>query len=168
MFIPFNTMGTVVHFESRVPTEWEKMHLPVILITGEDWSPMEEVLWPSLLTKEEVKMRKIRSLSMQHTCTIHESSARTEIQRHGEVETELMKISGVYNEKEFCNRLMSAVNIATTYHDDIDQRESERKVHGVITNERHSKVTPEELSRKWSIGLQTAKETLKVTTQKGI
>jgi hypothetical protein len=23
-FIPFNTMGTVVHFESRVPTEWEK------------------------------------------------------------------------------------------------------------------------------------------------
>ena len=63
---------------------------------------------------------------------------------------------------------MSAVNIATTYRDDIDQRESERKVHGVITNERHSKVTPEELSRKWSIGLQTAKETLKVTTQKGI
>ena len=52
-------MGTVVHFKSRVPTEWEKTHLPIILITGEDWNPMEEVLWPSLLTKEEVKMRKI-------------------------------------------------------------------------------------------------------------
>jgi hypothetical protein len=64
---------------------------------------------------------------------------------------------------------MSAVtNIATRYHDDIDQRESERKVHGVITNEHHSKVMPEELSRKWSIGLWPAKETLKVTTQKGI
>ena len=113
-------------------------------------------------------MRKIRSLWTRHTCTIHEGSARTEIQRHGKVETELMKILGVYNEKEFCNGLISAVSIATTYHDDIDRRESECKVHGVITNERHSKVTPEELSRKWSIGLQTPKETLKVTTQKGI
>jgi hypothetical protein len=29
-FIPFDTTtGTVVHFESRVPTEWEKMHLPI-------------------------------------------------------------------------------------------------------------------------------------------
>ena len=38
----------------------------------------------------------------------------------------------------------------------------------VVTNERHSKVTPEELSRKWSVGLQTAKDTLRVLTQKGI
>ena len=59
-------MGTVVHFELRVPTKWEKTHLPVILITGEDWNPMEEVLRPSLLTKEEVEMRKIRSLSTRH------------------------------------------------------------------------------------------------------
>jgi hypothetical protein len=35
-FIPFDTTGTVVHFETRVPTEWEKTHLPIILITGED------------------------------------------------------------------------------------------------------------------------------------
>ena len=30
------------------------------------------------------------------------------------------------------------------------------------------KVSPEELARKWNIGLQTAKDTLKVTTQIGI
>jgi hypothetical protein len=35
-FIPFDTTGTVVHFASRVPTNWEKTHLPVILLTGED------------------------------------------------------------------------------------------------------------------------------------
>jgi hypothetical protein len=28
--IPFDTMGTVVHFESFVPPEWEKTHLPII------------------------------------------------------------------------------------------------------------------------------------------
>ena len=47
-FIPFDTMGTVVHFKTRVPTEWEKTHLPTILMTGEDWNPMEEVLRPSV------------------------------------------------------------------------------------------------------------------------
>ena len=38
-FIPFDTTGTVVHFESRVPTEWETTHLPVILITADSWDP---------------------------------------------------------------------------------------------------------------------------------
>ena len=105
-------------------------------------------------------MRQIRA--------IHEASAKTEIQRHGKIEAQLTKISGVYNEMEFCNRLMSAVNIATMYQEDIDQRENERKAHGVIMNKHHSKVTPKELTRKWSIGLRMAKDMLKVTTQKGI
>ena len=39
LFILFNTTGTVVHFESRVPTEWETTHLPVILITADSWDP---------------------------------------------------------------------------------------------------------------------------------
>jgi hypothetical protein len=34
--------------------------------------------------------------------------------------------------------------------------------------DRHSKVGPEELSRKWNIGLQMAKDTLDVTTQHGV
>jgi hypothetical protein len=38
----------------------------------------------------------------------------------------------------------------------------------ISSNECHSKVTPEELSQKWSVGLQTAKDTLRVMTQKGI
>jgi hypothetical protein len=37
LLIPFETTGTVVHFESRgVPTEWEKTHLPIILLTSEE------------------------------------------------------------------------------------------------------------------------------------
>ena len=35
LFIPFDTSGTVVHFESRMPTEWETTNLPVILITAD-------------------------------------------------------------------------------------------------------------------------------------
>ena len=29
VFIPFDTTGTIVHFESRVPTDWEEKHLPI-------------------------------------------------------------------------------------------------------------------------------------------
>jgi hypothetical protein len=58
-FIPFTTTGTVVHFESRVPTEWEKTHLPVMLITAETWNPTEEVLRPERQSREDIKMRTI-------------------------------------------------------------------------------------------------------------
>ena len=44
VFIPFDTMGTIVHFKSRVPNDWEAKHLPVILLTGETWNPSEEVM----------------------------------------------------------------------------------------------------------------------------
>ena len=94
--------------------------------------------------------------------------AKTQVERYGETEIELGKISSVYNTKEFCERLISAVNVATTYRDDIDQWNDERKVSSIITNERHSKATPEELAHKWNIGIQTAKDTLRVTTQRGI
>ena len=54
------------------------------------------------------------------------------------------------------------------YRDDIDEAIEKRKGLSVLTMDRHSKVGPEELSRKWNIGLQTAKDTLEVTTQHGI
>ena len=51
--------------------------------------------------------------------TKEEANVRTE--RHGEMDVELGKISGVYDPREFCERLTSTVNVATTYHDDLDQ-----------------------------------------------
>ena len=42
-FIPFDTMGTIVHFDPRVPTAWEKMHLPIICIKDDTWDPTSEL-----------------------------------------------------------------------------------------------------------------------------
>jgi hypothetical protein len=63
MLIPFDTMGTIVHFQSRTPTEWEKTNLPVILITSDVWNPTEEVLRPERQSHESIKMQTIRSLT---------------------------------------------------------------------------------------------------------
>ena len=65
-------------------------------------------------------------------------------------------------------RLIHAVNVATTYREDVDAETEWRKAASVITKNRHSKVGPEELARKWNVGLQTAKDTLEVTTQHGV
>jgi hypothetical protein len=47
--------------------------------------------------------------------------AKTQVERYGETKIELGKVSCVYNMKEFCDCLISTINIATTYHNDIDQ-----------------------------------------------
>ena len=80
----------------------------------------------------------------------------------------LSLISEVYDAWNFCERLISSVNIAMAYHDDLDAWEEQWKVSSVISNDRHSRVTPEEVARKWNIGLETMKNTLRVTTQYSI
>ena len=76
-------------------------------------------------------MRTIKSLTSGMTRrqirSVTENEARTQIERYGETDIELGKISCVYDTKEFCDRLISAVNIATTYRDDIDQWEENGK-----------------------------------------
>ena len=71
----------------------------------------------------------------------------------GQVEQELTKIAPVFDERKFCRQLIGAVNIATTFRDDIDGWAHEIRVQIIITNDRHSKIGPEELLRKGDIGL---------------
>jgi hypothetical protein len=53
-----------------------------------------------------------------------------------------------------------------TYHNNID--EVYKKCQMSITRmDHHSKIAPEELSRKWNTGIDTAKDTLQVTMQHG-
>ena len=41
-------------------------------------------------------------------------------------------------------------------------------INAINSKTRHSEITPEELAAKWRIGIQAARDTLKVTTQHGI
>jgi hypothetical protein len=171
-FIPFDTTGTIVHFESRVPTDWERDHLPVILLTGERWDPVEVQLGPNGRSREQAEMRTIRSLSSgiskRQLAGLKQKEVDSRAVLWGEVETVLDQVSPILNERTFCNRLIGAVKVATTYRQDVDDAIEKRKASSVITTDRHSKVGPEELASKWNIGLQTAKETLEVTTQHGV
>ena len=70
-FIHFNTTGTVVHFKTRVPTEWEEDNLPVLLLTSDEWDrealDMGPFNDPYSKSKEGTEMQKICSLSLEPT-----------------------------------------------------------------------------------------------------
>jgi hypothetical protein len=55
--------GTVVHLESRVPTKWETTHLPFILLAREDWTPSQEVLCNGDQSREFKKTRQINAIT---------------------------------------------------------------------------------------------------------
>jgi hypothetical protein len=124
-FIPFDTTGTVVHFESCVPTEWEKTHLPIILLTSEDWNPSQEVLRNGDLSREFKEMRTIQSLTSG--MTTHQINAIREEEAQGgrlednwvqsprpDIELQYGMIPcTLTNPCDFTERLLSAVNIAT-------------------------------------------------------
>jgi hypothetical protein len=80
-----------------------------------------------------------------------------------------------FNPKDFTERLIAAINIAMTYRDDIDQLNDERRqarndvtlrASSIITNNRHSIATPEDLAWLWNIGIQTAKDTVRESLRK--
>ena len=88
--------------------------------------------------------------------------------RFGQVEQQLMKISSTFDERTFCKRLIGKVNIASTYRKDVDGWTENRRVGSINSNDRHSQIRPGELARKWNVGIQTAKDTLDVTTQHSV
>jgi hypothetical protein len=169
IFIPFDTTGTIVYFESRVPTDWEARNLPILLLTGEQWDPVCVELGPNGSSREQAEMRTIQSLTSGipkwRLAKLRQQKAN--IEHWGQIENELSKISSTLEPRTFCKRLIEAVNVVSTCRDDIDEVIEWRKASS-ITTDRHSKVGPEELAKKWNIGLETAKNTIQETTQNGI
>jgi hypothetical protein len=160
-----------VYFESRVPTDWETRNLPIIMLTGEDWDPVN-VGFGNGRRREQAEMRMIRSLEIgvttQKMAAMKQREMDSRVEQWGQVKWELSKLSSTLHEKTFCKCLIGSVNVvAMAYRDDVDEAMEKCKA-SVITLDRHSKVGPEELSRKWNIGLETAKATLDMTTQHGV
>ena len=84
-----------------------------------------------------------------------------------------------YDEDDMATLLIAKVIVAADDHDGdgISGRENEvvyppneehRRIKALSTTEKRSALTPEILSRRWNIGLDTAKKTLHATTQAGV
>ena len=64
--------------------------------------------------------------------------------------------------------MIGKVNIASTYREDVDGWIENRRVSSIDSNDRHSQIGPEELARKWNVGIQTANDNLDVPKKHGV
>lgn len=112
-FIPFNTTGTIVYFESRVPTDWEMQNLPIIMLTGEEWDPVNVGLG-SGRSIEANEMRTIRALESgipkRKMAAMKQRELNSQVEQYGEVKCELAE--GVwhhYNRQTFKGRTRGTI-----------------------------------------------------------
>ena len=100
----------------------------------------------------------------------------------GEAEYDILlaSCSAVYSERTLIQRLVASVRVASCYEDDDNvilsngdslskgAGDAPRAMAAVDIRARHTALSAEEVSRKFGVGLDTARQTLKATTQLGI
>ena len=147
--IPLTMHGTICAFQSRTPRPDELQNCPHIVLTSEaPWDPssLEIPLGTKREASNELGSKYRHAHEMKSTIRSPQSS-RFDM---------LDLISPVFSGPSLLSALVSTVHV------------NEKQISSVNTQTRHSEITPKELARKWRIGLQAAKDTLKVTTQHGI
>lgn len=140
-FIPFSTEGCTVYFDSYVPSDEQLETCRLIELTdSREWDPASVDL-----VKRTSETKSISTMSTM----IKESDLCFESDLH------LSSILECLSPALLAQRLIESVQI--------DRTQSQ-----VVSNTRHSALTPERISQIFGIGLHTAKQTLVVTTQRGI
>ena len=142
--IPFEMKGVNIHFNTHVPTDDEIANCVKISLTDDaPWNPDRVVI--NNLTLAGTKARDVS------VCGII--------------------VSDVLDDGHFGNALTSSIH----YHAAPLPLSSQDAIDGAacvaaigVTKERHSKVSPERVSQIFGCGLDTAKQTLKTTTQDGV
>lgn len=152
--VPFKMEGTTVYFESRAPTEWELENCKVIEVTDDTvWDP-SAVTISSLITDtsanipliEMATRREIMSMNVKPQPNVDGYDDYSDLTQ--------------FDESVFIRRMVGSVNVATSHRDS--------NISFVGSKNRHSQVDAETVARKFRCGIETAQQTLKTTTQRGV
>jgi hypothetical protein len=184
--IPLQLRGIFSFLESRKPTQQEMDECEHIVLTSDaPWEPCSV----EFANREQEAVRSDRRVSLvdsggNSTGQVHyiayPSDTRTVAAAQRVLETFRSLTEIEFCETKLVDRLIACVNVASDDHcgDGLDGRADPdvypdsddfiRVVSGMTSSERKSALTPEVLSRRWNIGLDSAKRTLQVTTQKGV
>jgi hypothetical protein len=179
--VPMEFGGSIVYFQSRAPTAEEITTLPQIEMTSDKrWDP--STVGAASRSREEEEHRKIIASVKIDLQTISAERPEEPQLRYGESEYDILlaSCSAVYSERTLIQRLVSSVRVASCYDDDDESStygaddsstygaNKTRQMAAVDTRARHTALTADEVSRKFGVGIETARNTLKVTTQYGI
>ena len=136
--------GTIICGDTQTPTESELGQLPRLILTSpHDWDP-HNVCFPS--------------------CSCHSSDSTPIKSSHSILAVDTLLQHTIYNPIMVASLMSSQVQVA-----EIATRSALQDVPSAQMfqlKERHSTVTPSDLSERWYIGLGQVTQTLKVTTQR--
>ncbi|KAI2506427.1 Reverse transcriptase (RNA-dependent DNA polymerase) [Fragilaria crotonensis] len=158
--------SVIAGFTTRLPTqaELDDVALHVELTSDVEWIPSNFALSlveedsktddSTISTLRARRLKVLRSKSDKHrikSCirTLEATQSLFEIETANEVGT-------LDNDP-----ILRRVAALTTY-------EADTKVYAIRTGDVTSEVTPENVAKRWLVGIETAKKTLNVTTQKGV
>jgi hypothetical protein len=138
LFIPLIASGPNLQFESRVPTDWEVSNLPIIKITAPTWNPADLQMSGPMTRVVDCILTAQRDVWSQSTAPLTAISLALDSRC----------VSSLY-----ANAVLVHGALTGTIHAE------SAEISATFTSERHSSVNFENLSRKWNIGLETAKRT---------
>jgi hypothetical protein len=174
--IAMQLRGTISYFPTRKPTTREYNDCRHMELTADnpEWDPHSRLFDANenAMTDDEgfIKTPSGRRHIMKMATDIgSELNAQEASEAISAVPRALSDISNTLNDRLFVSSIRSTVEV--TYDDfvksKITPKPSASKVAGTKSKPRY-RLTPEILSQKWNIGLEAAKRTLNVTTQRGI
>ncbi|GAX25842.1 hypothetical protein FisN_6Hu120 [Fistulifera solaris] len=173
--IPFTYEKNVVFFETRVPTQEELDKCFRVKMTSKvAWDPAT-IGAPRLSHEEETKRRLIGQVRIDPAIVSNDTAALQLDSK--EFDVLLNDCSAVFSEEVFTQRLIAAVQIASDCDPpepegqtsgESNQEEPSFQVGAINVNQRHSRATPAEISRRFHCGLETASKTINATTQFGV
>ena len=170
--IPFTLEGVVAGFNTRPPTqdELDNTALHVELTSDVEWIPHTFAL---SLAEEDVlnsdDEEKITKLRARHLKVLYSKATKLKIKSctqtlaAGQFPFEI-QIANEVNALNQTDLILRRVAALTT----TDASLEESGVAAIRTGDVTSDVTPENVARRWMVGLETAKNSLRVTTQQGV
>jgi Reverse transcriptase (RNA-dependent DNA polymerase) len=169
--IPLSVHGVATGFTSRKPTVQEVETLPHFVLTSKAaWEPSD-----GTLEAAEREIKAVRSDRVSE-CGAMKNQERliATVRQYTEA------IGFAPDESDYLyESATDEINVASDdwEGDGLDGHRDEdvypldpeaRKIFAITTEERRSAITPPILSRRWGIGLEAAKRTLRATTQAGV
>jgi hypothetical protein len=172
--VPMEFGRSFVYFRSCAPTLEEIRTNPTIEMTSDSpWGP--SAICRKRMTREEEEKRVMVARVKIDMHTINTIQPEEPQLPFGEPERDILlaSCSAVYCKWTMLQRLIASVQVASYIDDNDDnnlteEEERQQTVLAVDTRAQHTALSVEEVSRKFGIGLETARKTLKATTQYGI
>jgi hypothetical protein len=145
----------------------------VEMTSDAQWDPLTVGKRPQ--SREEEEHQRITASVQVDPPTIGAEWPEEPQFHYGEAEYDILLLLclSVYSECNLIQRLEASVQIALCYKDNEENNlgkevDEPRKMAAVDTRARHVTLSAKEVSRKFGVGKETARKTLKATTQYGI